>query len=237
MVRLKSRMNCPPNGFLHTERSTGWKSWVAVPHSQWSFETCVQAVIQHRLANPDNTKKLGLATDINSVREEVDQENALRTLAIQGGEIYVQTDAGLSPKIQALRSGQENAAGGLRKYAENTIAGAQIWAEWFGEGGSPVPIEKAEARASVCVGCPKHVPGDFKQRWNDLMAKEIMTVLSMMKDLNLHTKYDQELKICDACDCPMKAKIWAPIHLIRKHLSDTVRSTLWDNCWIPKENE
>ena len=161
MVRLKSRMNCPPNGFLHKEKATGWQSHVAVPHSQWSFETCCQAVLQHRLANPSITKTNNLSTDINVIRDEVDEENALRTLAFRGGEVYVQQDSAVSPKILAHRSGRENAAGGLKKYLSNTLNGAAVWAEWFGEGMNIVPIEQAEKRAQTCMRCPFHVAGDF----------------------------------------------------------------------------
>lgn len=235
MVRLKSRLQCPPNGFLHKEKATGWQSHVAVPHSQWSFETCCQAVLQHRLANPELSKKNNLSTDINVIRDEVDEENAVRTLAFRGGEIYIQQDSSVSPKILAHRSGRENAAGGLNKYIKNTLDGAAIWAEWFGEGMEVVPIAKAEERAQICLKCPHHVPGDFKQRWNETVAKEILSVLSMLKDINFRTRFDSELKICDACDCPMRAKIWTPIEHIRHHLKDDVKKSLWSECWIPKE--
>lgn len=235
MVRLKNRNNCPPNGFLHTEKTTGWKSWVAVPHSQWSFETCCEAVRQHRLANPEISKKNQLSTEMANIREEVDEENALRALSFRGGEIYVQTDGGVSPKILAHRSGRENAAGGLRKYIQNTLDGAAIWSEWFGEGMNIVPIEKAETRAQTCLKCPHHIPGDFKQRWNETVAKEIMSVLSMLKDINFKTRFDDQLKICDICDCPMRAKIWTPIDHIRHHLKEDVKKSLWSECWITKE--
>ena len=235
MVRLKSRMNCPPNGFLHLEKSTGWQSHIAVPHSQWNFETCAQAVLQHRLANPQIVKDNKLSTDINTIRDEVDEENAIRALAFRGGDIYVQTDAAISPKILAHRSGRESAAGGLKKYVRNTLDGAAVWAEWFGAGANPVPISQAESRAGVCIKCPHHVEGNFKQRWNETMATEILSVLAMLKDMSFTTRFDKELKICDVCDCPMVAKIWTPINHIKNHLKKDVLSNLWSECWITKE--
>jgi len=41
--------------------------------------------------------------------------------------------------------------------------------------------------------------------------------------------------VCEACLCPMKAKVHVPIHHIKKHMKPEVQAKLDLRCWITKE--
>ena len=132
--------------------------------------------------------------------------------------------AGVSKPMSAPKPG----------FISNATAGIGLYLEWFGEG-RPVDQLTAESRAATCIGCPKHVKGNILQRFNDFAAKEIMAVFGILNDFNLKTSRDDQLAICDACDCPMKAKVWSPIEIIKKHIRPEAEAALWDQCWIRKE--
>jgi hypothetical protein len=108
--------------------------------------------------------------------------------------------------------------------------------DWFGEG-KPVESTVAERRAAVCADCPMNdrKAKNILESFTVAAAKEIMAIFSALNDLNLHTSQDNKLKVCQACDCPLKAKVWAPLHIIKKHLSEERFDRLHASCWIRHE--
>lgn len=125
--------------------------------------------------------------------------------------------------------------GVVKAQLKNTKAGIGLYVDWFGHGGMPVSQEEATRRAGICLGCPKLVEGNFMQRWNRAVAYEIMTILGAIKDLSLSTVHDHQLDkrgICDVCDCPMRAKIWSPLDVIKRHIRMEALQKLWPQCWI-----
>jgi hypothetical protein len=59
-----------------------------------------------------------------------------------------------------------------------------------------------------------------------------MKTLGIVKDLELKTDYDDELKVCTACGCPMKGKVWARLEHILKHIPADDKAALDPGCWI-----
>lgn len=225
MISLKSRRECCPEGFIYRQSQTGWEM------QSWDFEQLCQQLQAHRIANP----QYKLSTDMEKIRNEVDNANALRVLRIPGGDIYVNLQGANPPPIPRRLPQLGGAVEDAKKFVANTAAGASLYLDWFGAGGMPVKKELAEQRAAVCVKCPKMVKGNFFQRWNEMSANQIMKVLGILKDLELSTSHDEQLNICDACDCPMKAKVWSPIDVIVNHLRPEAKEELWEECWMRSE--
>lgn len=225
---LKSRRVFPPGGFQWLEPQTQWSAPPGL-----TFDQVVDALIAHRKANP----RFNLTTDRAEVEKAVDSFQCIR---IANNPEYCDGPsfrAALLPQRQSAVQGQMdargNAAGGseIGKYIKNTAAGIGLYVEWFGTG-SLVEQAEAERRAEICLSCPKHVKGNFFQRWNIVSAKEVMTVFKMLKDIKRSTKYDEQLSVCDPCDCPIGAKIWAPKDIIMSHIRPESAANLWEKCWL-----
>jgi len=224
---LKSRTTWPPGGWEFLEPATQWKA----PRGL-TFEQTVEAIIRHRRANRQHK----LSTDFDVVSQQLDDYTCAR---LGNNPFYCAPDNPASftvplPK-RSRRAGAEGVAGG-GKFLANTAAGIKLWIDWFGEG-KPVDVTVAEERARICTNCPMNDKkmGNIFEWFTGVAAKEIMAIFSALNDLNLHTSQDEKLKVCQACDCPLKAKVWAPLPIIKKHLSTDRMSRLHQDCWIRHE--
>jgi len=223
MVRLKSRTQCPVNGFQFIDPAISPDAM-----QTWDFESLVAQVQNRRAANP----RFGLTTDANSIRQEVDAQNALRMLSIRNAESYVTVEGGADPNRSAPRSPSwAGAVGGVVKVA----AGMGILKDWLGAGGQAVPPAKSETRAGVCTVCPQNQPGNLLALFTQPVAERIKAQLAMKQDLSLTTSYDDKLEVCQACACPLKLKVHTPLEHILAHLPAEVREKLDPSCWILKE--
>lgn len=230
MARLKNRNHGIPPGFTYLQAQTGKQ------FKGHSFSDLVQQVIKHRTANPQHK----YATDYGSVAEEVEtylvkilSANPRWLRFLSTGTPQAPASKPWSPQQLLQKAG--SAVGVAKTHIKNTVAGIGLYVDWFGHGGTPETKEEATRRAAICVRCPKLIKGDFVQRWNRATSFEIMTVLSILKDLDLSTEYDKQFDekgVCDACDCPMKAKIWSPLPIIKKHMVKESALKLWPQCWI-----
>jgi hypothetical protein len=226
MVRLKSRTQCPVNGFQFVDAKIAPQ-----PLKTWDFEGLVQQVRARRLSNP----RFELSTDLAVIRQEVDEQNALRMLSVSGADSYIISDAGgpapnrLAPR--SLRHGAEVAGGGVKR----AVSGMGVLKDWLGEGGVPVDGEKATARALICATCPKNAKGDWTTFFTQPVAALIRQQLSIRGDLELETRHDDALNVCEACGCPLKLKVHVPINHIAAHTGDEVKGALDPRCWILAE--
>ncbi len=224
MVRLKSRRDCPPGGFLVTIGHINKDQ----PRQFWNFGNAADWFQEVARANPS----LSLPTDRAAAENFVDQQNALRCLTLPGADIYVLEKGGQTV------SGAKKAATLLRPLVAVAdkvrllTAGRALLAEWDEQGAVPVnPIESTR-RAAICAGCPQNRTGDLT-RWFTVPASEtIRRQIEEVQNLDLKTPHDGELNVCQACLCPLKLKVHVPIDLIRKHLSDQAKSALDARCWI-----
>ena len=233
---LKSRTTWPPGGWKFRQPQTNW----TLPEGL-GFEQSVDAIIKHRLANRQHK----LSTDRDVVRQELDDYmcDYLRRHPVFAKswsswctEQTVPVNFSPPPATRSLRVGAAagSVAGGA-KFFRNTSAGIKLWVDWFGEG-KPVDKTVAEERAAICVECDQNKKNATILEWfAGTAAREIMAIFSALNDLNLNTSKDEELKVCKACDCPLKAKVWAPLRIIKKHLRKDAFEKLDDKCWIRHE--
>lgn len=219
---LKSRSKWPPGGWKFIQPETGW----TLPKGL-DWHNSVLAIISHRVANP----RFLLATDYEAVASELDAYQCVR-LGNSPTWCVSPEISNFSASPPPLRqSGGVESVAGASKLLKNSGAGIGLYVEWFGKG-TPVAADEAEARAKVCLSCPRHVRGNFVQRFTKAAADEIFGVFQILHDLNLKTSHDDQLMICDACDCPMRAKVWCPTETILSHLRNEARSLLWEKCWL-----
>lgn len=228
-MQMKSRNAHPPGGWMFYQAETGWSA------PEWlSFDATVANVIAHRQANAGRFPQL--STDFFTVQAEVDAYNAERMKTIPGGMSFVQEGDSSPPgfPMPHLRRQQvgRNVAG-VVEHVKNAVAGIGLWMEFFGE--DPVQASLAESRASVCLACPLNIQGDVFQKFDAATGKGLLEIFAAMKRQNMQTTFDSRLGVCGACDCPLKAKVWAPIDLIAKHLRPEAKEKLWAECWMRKE--
>jgi len=241
VIMLKSRTTWPPGGWQFKEAATEWN----LPQGL-GFSQAVYAIIKHRLANKQHRKSM----DFDVVSQELDDFTCARlandpVLRKSWSSYCVEATVPQSfpvplPRQRSLRVEAGSVAGGV-KFFQNAATGIKTWIDWFGEG-KPVDHALAEKRASICAGGPKPCPqNDHKKgvfAWfTGAAVREIKAIFSALNDLNMTTSEDDNLKVCTACDCPLKAKVWAPLHIIKKYLSKEQFNRLDDRCWIRHESE
>lgn len=222
---LKSRNNFPPGGFRYRQAETNWDA-----PRHLSFDDTVARIIDHRRANPQHNFK----TDNASVAADLENYTIARLKNRPGGEAFLIGEDAVSPKSLPPSERALSLAAGAKKLISNTIAGASLWAKWFGT--EPVAKNTAETRASICAGCQANVKGgNFGQRFNQVVARELQALMGRLKEQQLSTFADTELGVCDICDCPLKAKVWVPLALIESEMKPETREKLPAWCWIVRK--
>lgn len=233
MARLKSRQLSIPFGFKFIQPETGWQPR---PHS--SFTGICQALRAHRIGNPHLAAKHKWATDMADIEAEVEAFNA--NICVQmGWTDYLMSPPGeppppkTKPPSQAELESVSAAAGRTSKI----WAGVRTLNDWIDSGTPPVPVEQAEARASVCAKCPKNGKGDFTRWFTQPAAEAIRRQMEKVTERSLSTSRDKEINVCEVCLCPMRLKVHTPLDYIRAHMTDKILDDLRavDGCWIPEE--
>lgn len=220
MVRLRSRWQCPVNGFQFVDAAIS-----PTPLKTWDFNSMVREVMARRAANP----RFKLTTDANAIAAEVDEQNALRMLSIANADSYISVEGPAPPNFTQPRSRAWQSAAAIS-------AGAGTLVDWLGEGAVPVAKEQAEKRAAICAECPQNGKGDWLSIFTKPAQAIIQAQLSMRKDLDLSTASDEVLGVCNACKCPLKLKVHVPLTHIAAHMNDEVRAKLDGKCWITAES-
>ena len=221
-LRLKSRQQSPVNGFQFIDAAIS-----AEALQTWDFTSLVQQVASRRAANP----RFGLTTDINAISAEVDLQNAQRMLSIRGADSFIVQDAegGAANFPIPQRRGAPGAV------AASLTSGALVLMDWLGADGKPVSNELAEHRASVCDKCPLNAKGDWSAWFTIPAAAVIQKQIERRNEIKLATPFDDGLGVCEACACPLKLKVHAPIKHITDRMSQEVRTKLHAGCWILQE--
>jgi hypothetical protein len=236
---LKSRSKWPPRGWQFKEAPTEWN----LPQGL-DFEQAVQAIVNHRLANRQHKKSV----DPDVVAQELDDYTCAR-LKVDPDPIIRRSwssycvEATLPqnfpsplPRQRSLRAEEGGVAGGVKLF-QNTATGIKTWIDWFGEG-KPVDETLAEKRAATCSDCPQNDQKKGVFAWfTGAVVREIKAIFCALNDLDLRTSHDDKLKVCLACDCPLRAKVWVPLHLAKKHVSKGAFERLDERCWMRHESE
>jgi hypothetical protein len=226
-VRLKSRTECPPGGFLVTIAPLKQKE----PKQFWSFREAVNWFQEIAIANP----RFGLATDPVAIGNFIDQQNALRVLGIRGADVYVVQKGGPGHFMETKKGASLlKPLVAVGDKIRQLSAGAVLLEEWHGEGFPTVLADEANRRAAICASCPQNGLGDLT-RWFTVFASEkIRRQIEVAQKLELKTTSDDKLGICEACLCPLKLKVHVPLDLIKKHLTPKSLAALDPRCWILK---
>jgi hypothetical protein len=231
-LRLKSRQQACPNGFLYEQRETGYRNWMVDPNTVWDFNGLVQAIASHRAANKARFPHLN--TDPTAIANEVDAVNADRVSKIPGADIYLMEVGGaVNPPTPLPTISQKlvHVAEGLRK----VNAGRLTLLEWEQSGEPPVAKEKATARARVCVDCPKNGRGGLTDFFTVPASELIKAQMERSKSLDLSTPHDDSISVCKVCLCPLKLSVHSPIAIKVKHLPADVFNEMPDFCWVKTE--
>jgi hypothetical protein len=226
---LKSRTMWPPQGWRFRQPETGWSA-----KGGQGFSQVVDAIISHRQQNP----RFKLSTDRATVENELDDY----TCAILKNNQHwcvgesVASFSGPLPAFPRLSEAKRSGAAGAANFVSNAVVGIKVWMDLFGEG-KVVEKSLAEERAAVCYACPLNERTNLAQKFTAAAVKEIMGIFQMLNDLNLETSKDSQLNVCSACSCALKAKVWAPFKIIKKHITQDAWNALHPSCWMRKEDQ
>lgn len=235
MLKLKSRLNAPPDGFRYRDHNTGWKNWEQAPNTVWDFNGLVQAVIIQRKANRARFPILSL--DPTAVANEIDFQNAHRLKRMPGSEsyFYEEGEAVMPPKPHphsALTAPVAAVVGGLRKFA----TAAATLMDWEKSGDAPASPELSSSRALTCSKCDQNDSGDWTRHFATPIAEMIRKQMARTSELKLSTPLDNKLGTCKACGCVLKTKVHFPIKHILAHQDATTKAELDPQCWILSES-
>lgn len=117
------------------------------------------------------------------------------------------------------------------------VQGTMTIGEWFIKGrlmnkAKLVELDKAVERGSVCASCPHNVPvGRCAACVAGRMGNAIKRIVG-----NASTPIDGQLNACNLCGCSLKAKVWFPLDLLRKHMQPEHLAQFPDFCWLTKES-
>lgn len=209
----------PNRGWEFYEPSTGWNA----PHpNAFTFDQQVRNIIKHRAANPAMVVKHKLSTDEGMVGQELIQYQ------VKLGKF--QFPKPMPPPERPYLSGAvQSAVAVVKKMA----SGAATLFEWSEEGMPHVEPAVAETRAVICSTCPKNQEGkSITEYFTVPIAEKYNERFQKMEAEGLKTSVDAELKVCQACLCPLRSKVWFPDALILKRLKPEHRAELDPRCWI-----
>lgn len=223
-MRLKSRTKWLPHGFQLLLPQIGMKEPIS-----GSFTDVVEAFSRIVDKNPDLAEKHGWPTNRTDQEDWIDERESHRMVA-HGWLNFVDLE-GASPTQKKTSSKPFASVASAAGKAKTALA---IYRDLFGPDGKVVAKEEAERRAAICVECPKNdTAGGLKKYFVEKAAAEIMGVFGMLKDLDVTTSLDNKLGTCEACSCPMRAKVHVSNEILKNNLKPDQIAKLDKNCWIP----
>ena len=83
------------------------------------------------------------------------------------------------------------------------------------------------------MNCPQNGTGNFTKWFTLPAANYIHKHLATLHEADITTPWDDYLGICEACLCPLKAKVWCPLDIIQAHATPEGLARLDKSCWIP----
>lgn len=117
-----------------------------------------------------------------------------------------------------------------------TSDGAFVLNDWLGDGGLPVPLPHAEARAFICKGCPMNTAAGWWHRFfTNPIARAIRKTLTIKNQIGLQVSCEKDLAMCRSCGCATALKVHVPIKHIKAHHKPEHKYD--ERCWVTKEME
>lgn len=120
---------------------------------------------------------------------------------------------------------------GVNLSLEDVKRGTATLVDWFLHGKKKVEKPLAEERARICSscyankdpeGCGSCAAGALREIADKIVGGD-------------STAHDGFLKSCAYCSCVLKAKVWLPVDVIRRHTPSEQQARLPEYCWIRKE--
>lgn len=111
--------------------------------------------------------------------------------------------------------------------------GRKILHDWLGEGGQPVPLEQAQARADICAACPRNYRGAWL--WNMVTSLAISAQMKLRAVMQIQLPNENAINVCEVCGCQLKLKVHVPFDHIYKHTHDEHFAAFPAHCWIRRE--
>lgn len=240
-LRLKNRQRQIPGGFNYFDPATRYTA----PRFA-SFNVIVDGLTAARRSNPDVTKRAGLSDDPLAIANEVDAYNAMLCYQhrymdyIEGQPEGVGAQAAQAP-FQRIVQNNPHFHGVVPRPATRpapftrVVAGASVISRWLKSGADAVPASQSESRARTCAGCPLNEKGDWTTWFSLPAANAIRSFLTLRKEWNLATSFDDQLNMCGACGCVLTLKVHMPLKDFIDDMKPEDKDALWDQCWIRSE--
>lgn len=234
----------PKGGWIYHEPATGWSA--KSPMSS-NFDSTVQQIIQHRLAN----RAYNLSVDRMDVELALMDQTAQRIMReapehVTEWVVPVDDEAkkkshlqkplpprrGAGDVLHAAPSVIDRILGRIRSIGR----GAATLADWIGDGAVPVSPFLADRRGAICVGCPMNRPAeDFADAITGSIAEAISSQTIVKNAAGLSSAHEDKLGFCDACGCPLRLKVWVPLKTIRDRTDPETLDAFHPACWIRHE--
>ncbi len=229
-MRLKSRLKFVPKGFQLNLPELGMRKPL-----NGSFNQMADAFSNIVAKNPALAQKQGWPTNRVDQENWLDERECKRMIAHGWGEQFVDFDAD-TPIQKKTITGTNRLFKSAASVVGKVKTAAAIYADLFGPEGKVVDKAEAERRAKICVACPaldrtSGLKGYFVQE----AARELMGLFSLLKSKDVTTSLDDQLGICRACSCPMRAKVFITGEVLRENIPAEDIAKLDPGCWIPGE--
>lgn len=117
--------------------------------------------------------------------------------------------------------------GFLNMTLADILAATKTLGEWFIKGMKKVDQVEADRRAAICLSCILNQPAGNCTTCAETSIREV--VASVVGDS--HTPYDANLHTCPVCHCTLKAAVWFPIELLKKHANPEAVNLAPEWCW------
>jgi hypothetical protein len=218
------------------------------PETRWTgrsvdFTALVRLVRDHRLGNP----RFGLATEEPAIEAEIIDSYCLRLHNDPNWCVEKKTAVTATPPVPASAPTpvasspppppKKSGAGLVDKVAA-TVSGAKLLVEWLGDGGTPVSVPLATARAGICGNCPlNNLTPEATSKLKKRIGAAIKRHVALKQKLELTVPNEAALGICDACSCVLPLKVWVPLRVIAENTTSKQLAKFADGCWIKNEIE
>lgn len=225
---LKTRSRTPPGGWDFRQPQAAWT--MPLPLAK-NFATAVAAIAAMR----KNNRRLGLTVDPNAIAVELDEftcarlrhdpqwcaagEDKKKPPPSPPGKASSRLPRDVLPLVKLAAAVSRNASGVL------------VLKDWLGDGAVPVTGDAAQARATVCIDCPKNVRGNWQTLIPAEIAGQILKQLRVKEQVGLTLLNEHELGTCAVCLCHLPLKVYVPLNHIAAHTSEAVWSELPAWCW------
>lgn len=230
MPRLTSRERSIPYGYKFRIPALNWEAPPAA-----SFDAVVRSAIAVLQGNPTVAKQLGWDLSYSAMADRVDEFNAIMAEKMGWTAYYTGRPGGASVNAPFTVPPATPYPPSLPGRFARAAAGGKAIVDWINSKEEGVPHNQAEARAGVCAGCSFNEKGDWLRFFTVPVSEAIRAALQQRRNWNLSTSHDNDLGVCNACDCPMKLKVHMPLERIKNALSQETAGNLPGHCWIRKE--